>query len=782
VAETLGTAELVLTVNDQALRDGLKKARRLIEDTSADVGRRGRTGDRSTARPATSTIEPERRLASERRRTAAESLKAIKAEEQQRQLTARRRKDILSNAIIGGAFPLLFGQGVGASFGGAAGGAAGGALGGQFGFGLSLIGTALGAQFDTLLNKSKELADALQDPIAAFDQLKQASALSSRGLETYIQALINSGQTAKAEQLIRQDLTQNFNPVTADALSQANDELARSFSDVQEKLAAILAGPSIAFLEWLDDILDRLPINGPGGRTGQLPSAASAQQQVEAGQQNQRLGLGLGLASLGTIGLGAALTASGAGAPAGLALLAYSLLGVGTGLVGKGKFQESQGSQALTDRETDSRTVAVQREIEAIQARRVTLQRQLVGLTGDENSAAGQIAQAQNAVLTAEKAALEARKRFLSLPVTSSAEEFATALAEFKAGIAAARIEVEKFIATNNNQARSLRKDNNLSARTIGFTPAARQGAELSDATRRSREEYDKAQSALRQATPGTDEYRVLQSLVNKIGEEWRGAALKLADYNAELDRSAQRQKDVNADTLTGLRQQSSDIDRLSRGMPGPARDRLAISLDTARQVNESKREEVRLEKELERLKVSGTQAEVDNAAALLEQARERTILAEKEGKLRLKDAKIASLRSLDTPGLDAAVSVAADQFIEAGKNAKAAADSLRSAKEGAFKFLNENEQRKLLSQARTDFSKVSIFKPLGNKVSDEEVLAAGAAARSVLNAQDQYQKANQDLITATQNLANKDWRVNVNVRGGDVSAFGDVVNGALAT
>jgi len=47
----------------------------------------------------------------------------------------------LESALIGGAFPLLFGQGLGAAAGGAAGGFGGGVLGGQLGFGLSLVGT-----------------------------------------------------------------------------------------------------------------------------------------------------------------------------------------------------------------------------------------------------------------------------------------------------------------------------------------------------------------------------------------------------------------------------------------------------------------------------------------------------------------------------------------------------------------------------------------------------------------------------------------------------------------
>lgn len=50
----------------------------------------------------------------------------------------------ISSAIIGGGFPLLFGQGPAAAAGGALGGLAGGLLGGGFGFALSIAGTAIG--------------------------------------------------------------------------------------------------------------------------------------------------------------------------------------------------------------------------------------------------------------------------------------------------------------------------------------------------------------------------------------------------------------------------------------------------------------------------------------------------------------------------------------------------------------------------------------------------------------------------------------------------------------
>jgi len=64
---------------------------------------------------------------------------------------------IVSNAVIGGAFPLLFGQGGAAATGGALGGIVGGAFGGAGGFAGSLLGTLLG-QIAGQANQVKELA------------------------------------------------------------------------------------------------------------------------------------------------------------------------------------------------------------------------------------------------------------------------------------------------------------------------------------------------------------------------------------------------------------------------------------------------------------------------------------------------------------------------------------------------------------------------------------------------------------------------------------------------
>lgn len=83
----------------------------------------------------------------------------ITAEQQKQAAAAFRSRagNVASNAIIGGAFPLLFGQGGGAAIGGGLGGALGGAFGGTLGFGLSLVGTAIGQAIDDAQTLNREV-------------------------------------------------------------------------------------------------------------------------------------------------------------------------------------------------------------------------------------------------------------------------------------------------------------------------------------------------------------------------------------------------------------------------------------------------------------------------------------------------------------------------------------------------------------------------------------------------------------------------------------------------
>ena len=164
----------------------------------------------------------------------------------------KRATDALSSGLIGGGFPLLFGQGPGAAAGGLVGGLGGGALGGGFGFGASIVGTILGSVVDEALNKGKALAAALDDPIGKFSELQQAALLSSSAVEKNISALIEQGRNAEAAALIQLDIAQRFGDTgELDNLRSAYDDLGRAFSQLSVITAKYVAGPLSDFISKL---------------------------------------------------------------------------------------------------------------------------------------------------------------------------------------------------------------------------------------------------------------------------------------------------------------------------------------------------------------------------------------------------------------------------------------------------------------------------------------------------------------------------------------------------
>ena len=86
-------------------------------------------------------ISNQQALAAQKERALAADKKSLLL---QRQQARQKIGGALSSGLIGGGFPLLFGQGGTAAAGGAIGGLAGGAIGGGFGFALSIVGTAFG--------------------------------------------------------------------------------------------------------------------------------------------------------------------------------------------------------------------------------------------------------------------------------------------------------------------------------------------------------------------------------------------------------------------------------------------------------------------------------------------------------------------------------------------------------------------------------------------------------------------------------------------------------------
>ena len=150
----------------------------------------------------------------------------------------KRRKDALNSAIIGGAFPLLFGQGIGAAVGGGIGGFAGGLQGGQAGFALSLAGTTIGSLVDTLVEKTKELGEAFTDIGSTVDGLTSIGYKFDDQTKTRIEQLVAEGRNLEALNLIMKET--GITPEQVESFMDLND----AFEDVRDegaKLITVLA-------------------------------------------------------------------------------------------------------------------------------------------------------------------------------------------------------------------------------------------------------------------------------------------------------------------------------------------------------------------------------------------------------------------------------------------------------------------------------------------------------------------------------------------------------------
>jgi hypothetical protein len=186
----------------------------------------------------------------------------LRADRRRRVAAGRARQEAIGRAtsegLIGGAFPLLFGQGVGASLGGLAGGIGGGLAGGGLGFGLSLIGTALGTAIDTLGAKATEVGKSLRYPAEAFEKLKEAGLLASRQQEYYIAKLIESGRIVEANGEIQKEIIKKVGVSGVKdlaALGDSSTKLSKVWAEFNLQLQAAIAGPLAGLLDWVSNIL-----------------------------------------------------------------------------------------------------------------------------------------------------------------------------------------------------------------------------------------------------------------------------------------------------------------------------------------------------------------------------------------------------------------------------------------------------------------------------------------------------------------------------------------------
>ena len=164
----------------------------------------------------------------------------------------RIRGQVASSALIGGAFPLLFGQGGGAALGGFAGGAGGGLLGGQFGFALSLVGTQLGALVDTTIGKVSELGQAFgkfgQDTTKIVETLGESNTIIGRNIQLLEKA---RGKQAAFDEAVRQ---------TTILLGEDTFKNLKQFGDDTTEISSKIAKLGTQFLGVIADLNERLGI------------------------------------------------------------------------------------------------------------------------------------------------------------------------------------------------------------------------------------------------------------------------------------------------------------------------------------------------------------------------------------------------------------------------------------------------------------------------------------------------------------------------------------------
>jgi hypothetical protein len=197
----------------------------------------------------------------EQRRLKQTTRERLRAEE----AVSKKRKDALGSAIIGGAFPLLFGQGIGAAAGGGVGGAAGGLVGGQFGFGLSLVGTTLGTAADTFAKNMASLASSLSKPKEALEALEEAGIKVDDSLKANVDSLLDAGQAYEAQQLVLQEIADTLGPQAVSQLAaydQETKKLEQSYQDAYTALVRELLPAMLGFITQINNlikVIDNLP-------------------------------------------------------------------------------------------------------------------------------------------------------------------------------------------------------------------------------------------------------------------------------------------------------------------------------------------------------------------------------------------------------------------------------------------------------------------------------------------------------------------------------------------
>ena len=237
VSAARSTEKLVRQQAAQRLAESLKQSSQLVFNKNLELALLGKivgkTGEQGLLQKQINRTQQQ--MIKDGQALAAQKERALAADKKSADLAALQRKrgvgGAISSGLIGGGFPLLFGQGGPSAVGGAIGGFAGGALGGGFGFALSVIGTALGQAIE----KSQEFKKSLE-------------------------SLNNALRTSKNDtQFLKEDIDR-----LADSLGVAKDkalEIAQAFAFLGDKTltgqAATIFGDNTALFNAVAAIKDQ---------------------------------------------------------------------------------------------------------------------------------------------------------------------------------------------------------------------------------------------------------------------------------------------------------------------------------------------------------------------------------------------------------------------------------------------------------------------------------------------------------------------------------------------
>ena len=162
----------------------------------------------------------------------------------------QRRQSIISSALIGGGFPLLFGGGPLSAIGGAVGGGVGGAIGGAFGFAGGIVGTAIGQSLERAAEAANQFA--LEATKASTALGTVITALGIRG--TGSAATLNFAQTLGIGGAARQAAQGSLVAIVGEQGVKSLEGLATSAEDASNAITRFGASTSAFFAPILTNL------------------------------------------------------------------------------------------------------------------------------------------------------------------------------------------------------------------------------------------------------------------------------------------------------------------------------------------------------------------------------------------------------------------------------------------------------------------------------------------------------------------------------------------------